>query len=465
MNIKNGFLGFVTALVLAAFALPGIAAPAKIYSLNITPTSVASGAATAMTVVLKNETPTGNSSINSYVLSVTSGLTIASASTANGTVAVAPGGGSVAVTNMSPVKNGQSTTLTVNVTSPASCSASQATWSAVTWTGSSLGGDNFALVPNRSSGLTTTITSAGCSLQFSVPPQSSVAGTLPAVTVQEIGGLGNVPVTISVNTGPGALTGTLTQPASGGLATFSDLGLTTLGTYTLTAQAPGYGSVTSVSFTIFAGTLGCNTSNNYDSSTGSVDHTLDPDNDNSYVGTPGWALRRGANTDGSGCVLVDYTFTQDTTNNVASLTYDKSSGQNAAFEYTVLWAPVSVDAGGGVDIWTAKRPNVSWGVANPAVGSNDYVPALDCVLDPGVDLSTLTAAQLAALLPKIPNVAPFNTYTAADHPQYRPGMTALMCVAQQGKTSVGPDPLDSTRILVQYWDKIIDEVDGQVVLP
>ena len=67
-------------------------------------------------------------------------------------------------------------------------------------------------------------------------------------------------------------------------------------------------------------------------------------------------------------------------------------------------------------------------------------------------------------MPEIPSAAPFNTFTATDHPQYRPFLsdgvtpqTAKVCVSQQGWTSVSGQ--------VQYWHKFIDQSDTGIRLP
>ncbi|MGD1277705.1 MAG: DUF4347 domain-containing protein, partial [Tepidisphaeraceae bacterium] len=89
-------------------------------------------------------------------------------------------------------------------------------------------------------------------------PTSTTAGSTisPAVTVDVEDQYGNLVttdgsnVTLSVHSGPGALNGTLTEAASGGIATFADLSINTAGSYTLTAADGSLTSATSNSFTI-----------------------------------------------------------------------------------------------------------------------------------------------------------------------------------------------------------------------
>ena len=125
--------------------------------------------------------------------------------------------------------------------------------------------------------------------------------------------------------------------------------------------------------------------NNYDSSEGNIDFTFDPDGTNA-PSADGWGLRRGANYDGNGCVLVDYAFTQPTgPYSVASLLYDRTTGQAASWKYVITWPASAVDSTGSTTGWTTARPRVSWGVANPdhAPGSVDYVPGVVLPQRPG----------------------------------------------------------------------------------
>ena len=232
----------------------------------------------------------------------------------------------------------------------------------------------------------------------------------------------------------------------------------TLGLCTIQFVSGDY-QLAPVILNVYHGTVGCDNDTNYDSSNGNNDFTLDPNLEGAYVGYSGWGVRRGANTDASACVKVNLTCSLES-NNVASCVYDKAaSQQNAALKYVVLWNATKVDSSGLTSGWAQFRPSVSWGITNPVLDSPDYVPALSCVLD-AVDLTTLSPADLLALLPVIPAVEPFLSST---YPQYAPGQVAKMCIAQQGATSIGVD--DSGHILIQFWDKVIDQSDGFVKGP
>jgi hypothetical protein len=105
-------------------------------------------------------------------------------------------------------------------------------------------------------------------LVFTVEPASTTAGSglAPAIQVTAKDGSGNVvtgftgDVTLSITAGTGAggatLSGTSTQTAVAGVATFSNLSIDRSGTgYTLSSTGPGLTGSTSTAFDIAAGTL------------------------------------------------------------------------------------------------------------------------------------------------------------------------------------------------------------------
>src|SRR6187200_385755 len=90
----------VATVVLGLLALPGNAAPEKQFSLRF-PTSLSAGTQN-ISVTLKNETPNGNSNINSFKIAVASaptGFTINSLTLSPGTSTVAANKQSVTVVN------------------------------------------------------------------------------------------------------------------------------------------------------------------------------------------------------------------------------------------------------------------------------------------------------------------------------------------------------------------------------
>ena len=102
---------------------------------------------------------------------------------------------------------------------------------------------------------------AATSLGFGTEPQSSVTAghTLSAITVRVLDANGNVvtgssaavTVAFGTNAGGGTLSGTTTQNAASGVATFNDLSVNKAGAgYTLTAAATGLSGTTSTGFTV-----------------------------------------------------------------------------------------------------------------------------------------------------------------------------------------------------------------------
>ncbi len=134
----------------------------------------------------------------------------------------------------------------------------------------------------------------------------------------------------------------------------------------MTFTAPNYNPIPLNNLKVYKGVLDCG---DYDSINGPGDPTYDPDAPStisglgsSYVGTPGWGLRRGPNKDGSACVKVNYTCDLDATTNTRDLHVGQDcSGQQATFKYLFLWAPRPPQANG----WTDYRPQVSWNIASP----------------------------------------------------------------------------------------------------
>jgi len=138
-----------------------------------------------------------------------------------------------------------------------------------TFSNLSLGSAGTFTLSATSTGLTSatsssfTITAAGggtptpTQLAFSQQPSNASTGAAitPAVTVvvedssgNPVTGASNA-VTIALTTGSG-LAGTLAATPQNGIATFSNLSLSTAGTYTLSATSPGLTPATSSSFTI-----------------------------------------------------------------------------------------------------------------------------------------------------------------------------------------------------------------------
>ena len=286
-------------------------------------------------------------------------------------------------------------------------------------------------------------------------PPSPAAPTPFGVTVSITPG---GPTVTPDTTACGNATWTSTGSGASTTFTFTIPKASNITSCTIVFSAPNYNSTTLSNLPVYAGVLFCG---DYDSVNGPGDFTYDPDLPStltglgsSYVGTPGWGLRRGPNKDGSACIKVNYSCNLDATPNLARCTFDKASGQQATFKYLFLWGPRAPQANG----WTDYRPQVSWNIANPDTSYvlPDWVPLLACISDLFPILPTLPTT----ILPVIPSVAPF-TDGANTRAWYQPGQTALVCGAQQGWTAVG----SPGNPLLQIWNIVIDESDVTVKGP
>jgi hypothetical protein len=189
------WVGLLTALALAAFALPSSAAggPAKIFSINMSPATVTS-TSVDLTAKFSNQTPNGNSVINTTILSPDASVTINSVTFPNGgnqvacpattvnsagqTVGVPPN--SICVANIpSVMKAGCSPTacswsFNLNVTLPNACTTK--TWAGQAFAGNSFNGDVFAFQSQLSS-VTTTI-NTGCTYNINATANPADGGTV-----------------------------------------------------------------------------------------------------------------------------------------------------------------------------------------------------------------------------------------------------------------------------------------------
>ncbi|HEV2220885.1 MAG TPA: hypothetical protein VGV08_10045, partial [Casimicrobiaceae bacterium] len=253
----------------------------------------------------------------------------------------------------------------------------------------------------------TAATTVSCALQFLTLPANAIAGAnitsqvnTPTGTPVQVEALVNGAVaswfvdTVTLAPSSGTLAGA-TATASAGIASFGSppgataLALADPGTYTLTASAAGFTSVTSGPFKIFAGVLACG-----DPFASSFVNPFDISPDQ-----PGYAagMRNGYNKDGvsSQCVPVLYTFTNSILTSPydqVQLSWDTVSQPNAAFEYTMNWRlrPVVTSNPGGTQPspigWpVTPRPGVAWlntdGSTTSVAGTPAFVPGLACLGD------------------------------------------------------------------------------------
>ena len=184
MTIVRKLFYVVIAAALAAFALPA-SAQQKIYSINVSPLGIS-----PVAVTIKNETPNGNSTINSFIIKPPTGVsvTIASpASSAAATVTKDPGTGWVYVNGFAGLKaalnNPYQITIYLNATYPnptPQCGDSY-TWTAKVYTGNAFSQTEFSQVTPV--GTTPTQSVPSCKYSVNVTPGSLTAGTSTTLTV------------------------------------------------------------------------------------------------------------------------------------------------------------------------------------------------------------------------------------------------------------------------------------------
>jgi hypothetical protein len=394
-------IGVATVLLMGVvLAQPSTAAPEKMFSLNV-PASV-QGGATGVQYLLKfkNETPSGNSNIQSLKATVTDGLTITNATAPSGNVTFTAN--QVSISNMGPIKPGRTfvVTLTVNIAA-GDCGAS-VTWSAGAWTGTAFGGSAFRLLEteiNPQTGLPyshlVTILGGDCEVRF-VPGRepanaikndtitSADGSTVQAELLQ--GGVrvtsfnGTVTITASSAPSGAALSGNSVS-ASAGLASFPALSADTGGDYTVHASALGLDS-DPASFTIFDDGIFCG-----DMVTKSGEDTT-------------VEITRTDDGAADGCQEIPYTLTVSRTL-VQFLKDDVvTKAQDATFQVVITWADpvgqypnfgttmIDIDGNGPVPAFVPDNCVVIGGVAqypeNP--NGNGYYP------DPGTNEPWCVAA-------------------------------------------------------------------------
>lgn len=293
---------------------------------------------------------------------------------------------------------------------------------------------------------TVSATFAQKTLTIPQPPTSFTVGSGNTVKVVVTPG-GPVP-TMTSNCGA---TETHTSDATSTTFIITIPAMPDSGKCTVTFSSPGYLDAALTDLKVYKGKLFCG---DYDSVNGPNDPAYDPDAQStipgmgtSYVGDPGWGLRRGPNKDGSECVKINYSCELNALTNIAECTWDKASGQQATFKYLFVWTPKPPVSG-----WTEFRPWVSWGIASPSatVDLPDWVPILSC------DSDTFSVPP-TAILPIIPSVLPFSDLVHNTRTQYQPNGTrqAMVCLAATGWTAVGTPGNPSN----QMWHIVIDEAD------
>jgi autotransporter-associated beta strand protein len=217
--------GSLTSATSGSFAVSAGAASKLVYGTQ--PSNVTAGVAISPSIVVDVEDQFGN---------------IVTSNSSNVTVAVASGPGSA------------TGTLTVAATSGVATFSNVKLDTAGSYTLSATGG---ALTSATSNSFTVSAAAAS-KLVYGTQPSNVTAGAAisPPIVVDVEDQFGNIVtgnssnVTVAVASGPGSATGTLTVAASSGVATFNNVKLSTIGSYTLSATDGSLTSATSNSFTV-----------------------------------------------------------------------------------------------------------------------------------------------------------------------------------------------------------------------
>jgi hypothetical protein len=274
---KAGFIvARVSFLVIAASMLgvAMLAAPAsgqtstcpssgKCFAVAVSPSNPTAGASTSFAFTITNEAATQQ--LGSAQISAPVGFVITSASGAASFTS-----SSALFLNLSLAP---SVTTTLTLTASAPCSGGAYQWGIEAKQSNNFNGsgNDFQLDPASAGNLNGALTGS-LSLAFTSEPTDTVAGAVITsqagsqggpVKVEVLNGCGQlatsssaeVAVAIGPNSGPGTLSGTVMVPASGGIASFSDLRINQPGGYSLVATSPGITSATSAGFTIFTGSV------------------------------------------------------------------------------------------------------------------------------------------------------------------------------------------------------------------
>jgi hypothetical protein len=265
--MRRLLLAAVTAAALVLVAAPAAQAHGgtRAFSLVVAPSSVPAGAQTTLTATLKNLS--SYDKLGSADIAVPAALTGVSVADPPGYATATLSGGVIKIRD---AKLAPGSSLAIAITATAPCGAGTLAWSATAKS------EPFFFLPGSAltldlaaSHLTTTVTGA-CALRFvagHTPGDARVGQAItaspyapsgPAVQVEVIDGGGSrvtsstatITVALGPSAGSGALSGTTTATASGGVASFANLSISAPGTYSLTASSSGLASATSSSFHI-----------------------------------------------------------------------------------------------------------------------------------------------------------------------------------------------------------------------
>jgi 5-hydroxyisourate hydrolase-like protein (transthyretin family) len=254
MSSLRNIVTLLTAIVTLAFAAATNAAPVKQWSISVLPPSTfATSTNVPVTIRIKNETPNGNSNINSLKVFLPTGYTIVSAQTSwLGNLDYTSQSGVIAFSNMSPVK--PQVFFDINAVlniATGTIGCTPTAWPGMppstAWTGSSFSGDTFLLKSVPTTGVSPNGALDIPTVSSPVPIGTNITGKVHAASCgQNAQGVGvTVTLTNSANQTVGGPT-VLSNTDTNGLTPTFQFATTSLvaGTYKITATAGNYTSAT-----------------------------------------------------------------------------------------------------------------------------------------------------------------------------------------------------------------------------
>ncbi|HZO36529.1 MAG TPA: hypothetical protein VFB41_06595 [Solirubrobacteraceae bacterium] len=246
------------------------ASTGKLYSVTVSPPTVAAGVRTSFSAVIANPA-TQQQQVGSVNLTAPSGFKVVSASVP-GPATASVSGSTVRLRDLS-LDPGN--TVTVSVVADAPCATQTSPWTVLAKQANDFNGPpgNTLTLDSAASSLTSSVTGA-CALRFFKQPANARVGQTvtstaytpsgPPVSVEVVDGGGarvtssTAPISIALSgTGAGPLSGTTPVSAVSGLATFSNIAVGSPGSYVLVASSPGLTSVSSSVFRVDTVAVSC----------------------------------------------------------------------------------------------------------------------------------------------------------------------------------------------------------------
>jgi hypothetical protein len=273
MDMKHlGRCGLIAALAALAWPAGALAdAGQSSYGVVVAPNVAAGGASTTYSVTI-TDSPDSASRVGAVALTAPAGFQPTAAALPPSSPGTASLSGDTVDLQGLALSPGQS--VTASVTAVDGCQAGSESWSSYATSEPDFTGTVLTLDPGSSSEGVTVV--SACSLAFTSEPADADTGQTistsalnpagPPVTVEVLDGNGNpspisgLPITASLaaNPGPGTLSGTTTQPAMNGVASFADLSINQPGDgYELGASSPGLSPATSTPFNEYTASVTC----------------------------------------------------------------------------------------------------------------------------------------------------------------------------------------------------------------